>query len=187
MAEQLTVVQGPVLYDGTPGNITDPASYSGVFADYLFQNHYENDKHTYMGSQTSETPFQGSLVSFVRIGTPTLLWICEWTACQVGAKPTAPDPVPESTGWVLLDVHPTLAGKSLAADGVSPLYRISGVYVYGHKNPNADVFKDAVFPLYPWVDQPGGRQMEGGDFKRGMIDTASLRTLGNGVVQVQKG
>lgn len=189
----LSVQQGPVLYDANPGEVVSPENYQGVFIEYFFENSYENDRHTYMASQTSETPFNNSLVGFVRIGAPTTLWICEWTACQLGAKPLAPDPVPQSTGWVLLDIQPRLAGVSIATDGVSKLYRISGVYVYGQKNPNADVFQDAVFPLYPWVVDDEPRQMLNSDLKVGMTDIAGVggaggqNNQGQGKPPVQRG
>lgn len=189
MPPELVVNQGSVTYDDNQGQIVDPNSYPGVFVDYFFENHYENDKHTYMASQTSATPFNESLVGFVRIGGPTLLWVCEWTACQVGAQPIAPSPVPESTGWVLLDIQPTLAGKSIAEDGISPLYRISGIYVYGNRNPNADVFKDAVFPVYPWVSNKDGLTMDASNIKQGLIDGTGVAGKGtlNKTVQVREG
>jgi hypothetical protein len=194
-APQLFVNQDSVTYDDYLAQYTNPNNYSGVFGDYFFENHYERDPHTYMASQTTETPFNGSTVGFVRIGGPTLLWVCEWTAMQVGAKPVAPSPVPVSSDWVLLDIQPTFAGESRAADGVSPLYRLSGVYVYGHKNPNADVYKDGVFPLYPWVSQSAGRQMQSSDFKQGLIDGTTGDSAGGGAgpgqlqgtVQVKQG
>jgi hypothetical protein len=189
MPPELIVNQGSVTYDDNAGQIIDPNNYAGVFANYFFENHYEQDLHTYMASQTTSTPFNGSLVGMVRIGGPTLLWVCEWTACQLGALPTAPSPVPESSGWVLLDIQPTLAGKSIAEDGVSPLYRISGVYVYGHKNPNADVFKDAVFPVYPWVADTSDRVMTSANIKKGLIDGVNTggRERLNGSAQVREG
>jgi hypothetical protein len=184
------IQQGPVTYDGNTGQITNPDNYTGICVEYFFENFYENDPHKYMASQTSPQAFNGSTVGFVQIGNPTTLWVCEWTACQLGAKPIAPSPIPESSGWVLLDVHPTLAGKSIVTDGQTPIYRISGVYIYGHKNPNADVYRDAVFPIYPWVANSDGRQMLSSDFKKGLLDgvgTANTPGQLQGSVQVQQG
>lgn len=187
---QLSITQAQVQYDDNLGEYN--LNFPGIFADYLFINHYEQDRHIYMASQTSETPFNGSKVGFVRVGSNTLLWICEWTACQVGAQPQIPDPVPESTGWVLLDVQPSLAGKSLITDGTSPIYRVSGVYIYGHKNPDPDIYKNAVFPLYPWVGNGNDRQMSQSNIIKGMMDLPGGqgnndgRQLGN-TVAVQQG
>ena len=174
----LVVQQGPVTYDANPGQIADPGNYTGICVEYFFENSYENDRHTYMASQTSATPFNNSTVGFVKVGNPTTLWICEWTACQLGAKPMAPNPIPESSGWVLLDVQPTLAGKSIVTDAQTPIYRISGVYVYGRKNPADNVYEDAVFPVYPWIANTEGRQMLTSDLKKGLIDGGTNTTGG---------
>lgn len=166
------VQEGTVTYDGSNGDFVQPQPGQGVFVDYLFTNHYEHDRQTFMASLTSETAYNGATVAFVRLGGPTLLWVCEWTACQAGGPPAVPSPVPASTGWVLLDAHVSPAGKSALVDS-KPIYRISGVYVYGKLTPNNDVYQDVTYPVYPWIaDKTDGRKVPPASIQQGLTDTA---------------
>src|SRR5258708_321376 len=126
------VIVGSVSFDDQKALFHNDGN--GVWTDYEIFNRYEGDKHIYMLGLTSPTPFQGKSVAFVQIAAPTLLWICEWTSCRVTKIPFVPNPVVSDPNWVLLDIYYETAGLAYASDGVSPLYRLSGVYVYGHAN-----------------------------------------------------
>lgn len=138
-----------------------------IFTDYQINNRYEGNKHIYMMPLTSPTPIggspgdpdgQGSLAaSFVQLALPTLLWIVEWTASRFDAVPEIPNPtIPGNTQlsaqkWVFMHEQIDTADIQLAPDGVTPLYRISGVYVYGNTNPNNQTIREVRFGRPPWM------------------------------------
>jgi len=121
---------------------------ASVITDYQVQNHYESDEHTYMAGLTSPGGFNGASVGFFRLASTTLLWIADWTASRWNEQPPVPDWNLNDANWVLLDKHITTTMVGLNADGTVPRYRISGTYFYGCKNPNAQIYKDVVYPLH---------------------------------------
>ena len=168
----LKVRVGQVTYDDTEALVEFPQGKSaGVITDYMITNHYERDLHTYVGSNTSEQPFQGATVSVVRIGGPVLIWVCEWTACRIGSVPPVPDPTPADGNWRLLDAALSQPQFSLGPSGKDFIYRVSGTYVYCHMNPGPSIFSDAVFPRAPWVREGGGsRKVPADRVVRGLAD-----------------
>lgn len=120
--------------------------------DYEVTNHYFKDRHIYMGGVTSPSGFQGQSAAFVQLAAPTLVWVCEWTACRADGHPDIPDPDPVNTNWILLDEQfdPFMIG--VLDDGDTPIQRISGRYVYGHVNPSASTSDDVDYPCPPWLD-----------------------------------
>ena len=170
----------------TVGNITfddNQAEYEiqspGIFTDYMIINRYESDRHIYMMGISSPDGFQGNSVAFVKLTAPTLLWVCDWTASKVGGKPNIPSPNLTDQNWVLLDIMPETAMESVAPDGVNRLYRISGTYVYGNKNPNADVFRNIAYPRPPWLRDSGERTVNQSELQTG-LQTAAGSTGGGG-------
>lgn len=147
-----SVAVGKVDYNDTLDNFFKEPSQSGIIADCMILNYYERDMHVYMASLTSQEPFDGAKVGFVRIGNDTLLWVCEWTVCRMEGKepPPIPDPNPPP-GWVLLDVQFTPAMAGLGPSGIDGIYRISGLYVYGCLNPQTSLIGDLAYPQAPWV------------------------------------
>ena len=126
-----------------------------LFTDYLITTHYEKSRHIYRMGITSPSKFQGDSVAFIQLAAPTLLWICDWTASSINKQPEVPNPNPSDPNWVLLDDRYEPASLALAPDGVTPLYRISGTYVYGHKNPDDFTPNNISFPCPPWMDPSG--------------------------------
>lgn len=122
-----------------------------VFTDYIVDSTFEGDLRRYMLGITSPGGFQSQSVAFCQLAAQTLLWVCEWTACRTGAQPQIPDPDSKDPDWVLLDVIPATRNVVNASDGVTPVYRISGTYVYGRSSPKSNVIDDVNYARPPWL------------------------------------
>lgn len=122
-----------------------------IFDDYRLSSRYEKDYHRYMMGISSPGGFQGASVAFVQLASPTLLLVVEWTVTQWSKQP----PIPKNTigsDWVLLDEGLITKNVLVGANGVTPRYRISGQYVYGHKNPSAVIVENIEYSRPPWVE-----------------------------------
>lgn len=146
-----TVVVGEVqIDDNNAQTVEESALNNAIFDEFIINSRFEGDGHRYMLGITSETGFQGSSVAFVQLASPTLLWIADWTVL-VKATMRIPDPDVPIQDWVLLDDHVESVAVVPNPDGITPLYRISGTYVYGHKNPKAKTYENVTIPRLPWV------------------------------------
>lgn len=186
----VTVQIGKIESDDEEGTTKDDGDGSdSIFSDYSVNNHYEKDGHIYMLSIateealnqnvlttgavrrnifTSNTPSNKDTVAFVKLGGHTLLWIADWTASKSKKPPQIPDPLRVIDNWVLMDEHCTTAMIVVYPDGATPLYRISGVYVYGHRRPSARLYDEVVFPLSPWLDNSFIRTVDMDRLKTGI-------------------
>ena len=169
------------------GELDEAALYKdgdspGIFTDYIVRTTLEDDRHIYMMGQTSPEKFQGKTVGFVQLASHTILKIVDWTACKALSKPKIPDPTPSNDDWILLDVIPETYGLSVTADGTTPVFRISGVYVYGHTNPPDSVFDLLEWPSPPWLDSNGiDRSVSKNLFDSTIVDSQAARAnAGNG-------
>ena len=171
-APSLTITTGDVRADDT-GSLIKEEPDGSAWTDYRVFNHYEHDFHRYLLGLTSPNGFQGASCAFVQLAAPTLLWLADWTACRFGVPPEIPDPQLTVGNWVLLDVHQELPGIISSPDAATPLYRISGTYVYGHKAPDADVWKDPVFPRTPWLEDAFPRDVPAAALAQGLLDSSS--------------
>ena len=152
---------------------TDPPSAfagNGLFPDYQIQSRFIKNNHRYMMGITSPagTPTGGS-AAFVQLAAPTLIWLCEWTAFQIGSPPPIPSPVSVNPDWILLDheeYDPVML--ILGPDGVTPCYRISGIYIYGHKNPAAVTVNNVNFSIPPWMVNVFDRSMPASNLVQGL-------------------
>ncbi len=168
------------IVDAIPANETNDAVFQDVFSnnqasiftDYKIRCRYEKDGHIYMMGITSPNGFLSASAAFVQLAQPTLLWIADWTACKTNEQPEIPNTqltTVLTTGqpgsiqgiWVLLDEQYETAEVVVGPDGISPLYRISGTYIYGCVNADPVTTNDIVFPLVPWLKDtfPNGRNM----------------------------
>ena len=163
------VEEGVVLPDDELAKYTDAGG--GIWNDYLVDNRYEKDLHRYMMGMTSPNGFKNASVAFVQLAAPTLLWVADWTASRFGKRPIIPKSDPPTTDWVLLDEQVEPATITALPDGVSAVYTISGIYVYGHKNPNASIIEDVCFPLPPYLEDsfPEGRHMQSSDLQANIL------------------
>lgn len=142
------VTVGPVQIDDQDAQTVDMPD--SVFDEFIINSKFEGDMHRYMMGITSETPFQGASVAFCQLASPTVLWIADWTVLVKGDL-KIPDPDLSIQDWVLLDAHFEPAAVVPNVDGVSPLYRLTGTYVYGHKNPKSSLAQNVLIPRLPWV------------------------------------
>lgn len=158
-----TVTVGTVSPDDNDADYADLGSDFDIFTDYEINSRYESDKHRYMAGITSPGGFQSNSVAFFQLASPTLLWIVDWTAAKFNSQPEIPAPLisPGFGGinWILMDEHYEPAKIAVASDGVTPIYRISGTYVYGHQNPDPQVLKNVAFGRPPWLEDVFDRTM----------------------------
>ena len=168
--------------DGDPEALyTDSGPDQSIWTDYMINSRYEKDRHTYMIPIASPTGFANVGAAFCQLAKPTLLWIVDWTACRFNEQPDIPSPLLVTglvTGngalpdfWILLDEHYEPAMVTLGADGVTPLYRLSGTYVYGCTDPSTVTTNDITFPRPPWMLDalPAGRGMPINKLTGGLI------------------
>lgn len=177
---KLNVTVAEISLDGGPSKYEVPADTDplAVWADYMITNRYEKDPHRYMlGTGTPGGAVSPGLpsgtqdtVAFVQLARPTLLWICRWTAARWQTKPDIPDPG-VGDEWILLDDHTEPAMVVLNPNGQTPLYRISGTYFYGHRNPSDAIIDDANYPRPPWIKEDAfERTLSTADFNAGLTD-----------------
>lgn len=152
----ISLNEAPFFGDSDAAYIDDsPGQTDVIWTDYRIVNHFEYDTHRYMGAITSPSPFQGDTVAFFQLGSPTILWLSRWTAARINAAPTIQDPDKlQDSNWVLLDSHTEPIQVIIMQDGKSPLYRISGLFAFGHRRPNktGSILSLMNFGRPPWID-----------------------------------
>ena len=152
MSTNATITVGTVTQDDADAEFESDYT-PGIFTDYFLTNRYEKDHHRYMMGITSPNGFQSQKAAFVQLAESTLLCITEWTACKVGTQPEIPDPeTGTETDWVLLDEDYDLDMVNVMTDGDTLVYRITGYFVYGMRNPQDKTIKDVDYPRPPWLD-----------------------------------
>lgn len=144
-------IVGSLTYNQSPAIKEDQEP--GQYADYLIRMKYHRDLRRYALPLSSLTGFQGFTTAFCRLAAPTLTLSIEWTACKTVVPPKIPDPELRSNDWVLLDVMPETVNKVVMNDNASPLYRISGIYVYAHRRPSQALLGDTCIPRPPWLER----------------------------------
>jgi len=154
-------IPGITNADGIQSLLTT-TGIGGIDTSYEIRGRYEKDQHTYMLG-LSKAGLQGgtplATVAFVRLANPTLLWVADWTAAKLGTQPILPAPNlvflqsnGPSGGWVLLNEHYETAKITTTSDGATPVYRISGTYIYGQLLPAEATAENMIFPKPPWLD-----------------------------------
>lgn len=172
-ANNTTLVFGdPVEPDVSPGNWflspgkqkTKTGSVDG--SECLIVSRYVKDLRRYMLSPT----MRGKRIPVVQLGAPTLLWICRWRSIRFNARPTVPSSVPVVADWTLL--HEQLSPVSIitGSNGTTPIYRMTGTYIYSHGNPNEQLYKDVRFPLAAWLQNDFDRDIPDQNIERGLLD-----------------
>lgn len=155
-----------------------------VITDYRIRCHYERDYHRYMMGIASPGGFQNNTAAFVQLASETLLWVADWTGARFLQKPMVPDPTNVGAGWVLMDVWLDPAEIVLSQDGTSPLYRLTGTYIFGQQNPGQNFYSNVSIPAAPWFINDGIaslRSISAADLDNGTIlqpKSAILQGLG---------
>lgn len=161
-------------FGDTDAKFIDSGPGDDVTTRFLLKNRYEADRHIYMMGVTSPNGFQGAKAAFVQLASKTLLWISDWTLARFNKKPRIPDPAVLDPNWVLLDEHIEPDGVTVGPDGVNPLYSISGIYVYGCRNPDTNTYGNVVFPRPTWLADVFVRTINSQDMEQGLIGLMSL-------------
>lgn len=161
---------------GTGTLFEEGASDPGITTHYQIRNRYHRDLGIYMNGVTSPNGFSGNSTAFFQLYAPTLLWIVDWTACRAGEDPDIPNPTPLDTNWILLDVMPQTTMIVLAGDGETPLFRISGRYVYACKNPDANVYENVQYGRPPWIQDVVDRTVTASKLTQGLINIVNSFT-----------
>jgi hypothetical protein len=174
----LEVVIGTVDIDDLDDWYEEQAPESFVM-DFRCTNKFVKDTHTYMGGLTSPLPFQSASAAFVRLAAPTVKLVCDWTVSKWGTK-TMPDST-APPGWVLIDQIPIeTAMMRVADDGATPLWRISGIYVFGRTAPGPLITDDVWFPRPPWIQNKFDRTISPGVLADGLINLNGSTTQAGG-------
>lgn len=171
------VVIGNVSITDQQAQYINDNKFESIITDYQVRHDYELDGHVYMLPVTSPVPFRQAAAAFVQLAHPTLLWLVRWTAARWKEPPEAPDPdlaqgSSQEGRWVLLDVHMGTANLVVSPNGVTPLYRLSGTYVYGCINPDNEARKildKLLWPRRPDIEDAFNRDGSQVKFRRGII------------------
>lgn len=185
----------PAIYDDL--SLYNQEDSESVITDFEIHHHYERDLHLYMMGIASPQGFQGNRAAFVQLASPTLMWIADWTGARFLEKPMVPDPISVSSEWVLMDVWMNPAQIVIGQDGTTPLFRLTGTYIFGHQNPGPNFYSNVSFPVAPWFTSTGFvslRSINAGDLdKTGLLEPSTIAggllggvgNLGPGVAQGQ--
>lgn len=166
----VTVSVGQIQASDFNANYKTP-TVGKTTTDYRIRNRFVRKSNRYAAGITSPNGFQGASVAFFQLAAPTLIWVSEWTACRMGEIPDVPDSESRDANWVLLDEYVEPYMTSPGPDGVTFVYRISGVYTYGKKNPSkVATVMDVGFALPPWVERPPTVNLSLSNLKAGLID-----------------
>lgn len=178
-----TVTIGQVTADGIDSKIKDEGSDLSIFTDYQVRNRYVRDRKTFMMGITSPAGFgpNGDTVAFARLSNSTLLWVCEWTACRFNETPDIPNPESRDPSWVLLSDEYEPVMMIVGPDGVTPLYRIRGTYVYGRRKTSTVTVNDITFPLAPWLENVFDRSMSENKLNSNISESQSSQSPGGNV------
>jgi hypothetical protein len=151
----------PTILFGTLGPTDTNALVStedpyGVYTEFEANVTYENPQNVHQLAIAA--PVQagqvGAQCAFVQTGGPVTRVVHDWIARRVGAQPDNPDRLSDTdSNLVLLEEKIKPASVTVAADGVSLEYQVTGQYIYGVK----DVSKLTVqHPVPPWINNRAG-------------------------------
>lgn len=104
-----------------------------ITQDFYSIHRYEEDGGLYSTGITSAQGFAGNKAAIFQLAAPRTLLIIDWTiemAVDNQDYTLWPDWEPSSTNYILADRHLEPTSMDMKADGESPVYRISGTYVY---------------------------------------------------------
>lgn len=172
----LTVQTVNVIADEPTPTQFDDSTGGYPFTEYVINNRFFHSPHTHCLGITSPNGFQGQSAAFVQMAATTLIWQADWTACKLGEQPEVPDPTPPSDDWVLLDSCIEPANMAPMADGHTGIYRISGTYWYGRKNPFStpkQFYEDVFFPRRPDIQDVFPRDVPQSKVQTGLINSNS--------------
>lgn len=151
---QVTVVDSLDSGDISALFLDTEENVGALFPDCMVTGRYEGDQHRYMLGITSPNGYGGNAAAFVQLAAKTVLWVVDWTVSSTLGLAGIPNPDLSNPDWVLLADWVEPAPVSALPDGTTPIYRISGTFVYGKKKPSQWTYEDVVIPKMPWIE-PG--------------------------------
>ncbi len=167
-----------VDYSATGVNDETGAAHT---VDTMMYSCYPAEQQVYMLPVTSPDGFAGQTCAFVQLAAPTLAWVFDWTIMREGSQPAIPDPTPQDTDWVLLCATPEPMMQTVQIDGNTPVYRMSGTYVYGRRTAPANPYTAVCYPRPPWVANVFPRNVQTTLLEKGLSDTTAGGTGGGTV------
>lgn len=168
----------PVPYDDSSA-LYSQSNAQDVVTDFKITYRYEQDYHRYMMGISSPGGFNNMTAAFVQLTAPTLLWIVDWTGLRALKRAMIPDPSVVNPGWLLLDASLEPYMVILAPNGTTPMYRLSGTYIYGRINTGPDFTSNLskhVYPIAPWIIDQEGTNGQDGYIAR-VIDATDLQSF----------
>jgi hypothetical protein len=155
------------------------SSEPGVYTRYMV------DQNTTLDTNVFQMPVAspGEKPVIIQTGEAVSSRRVEWYAEKVGAPPFVPNPKSNDPNMVLKKAQVAPQEMGLAADGVSPIYRVKGCYDYIFIDPTLAFMSSA---LVPWLNQVlNSLRSAPFAFKHGIIDNAAggpvMRSVGSAV------
>lgn len=164
---------GPMKSSWVPENQPD-----AIYVDYMIDSSYEESPHTYMAGVTSPDGFDNNQAAFFQLAATTKLWVVRWTALRLNKKPEVPAKLSD-TNWVYLGgkLEPFMLG--ILPTGNGTLWRLSGTYYYGAKNPGDNIEDNTAFPIVPFLQQAFNRSLPKEMFVGKLLQTPQQTATGS--------
>lgn len=136
----------------------------GVVTVYIIESDYFWDQHVLqMPIMSTEV----TACSFANLANQTLKRVCYWSAEKANSAPAMPDPDLNGDNSTLLEKRFTPMSIDLAADGVTKIYTLKGMYVYGINDPDEETM---YYGIPPYIDDDYSTTSFG-NYQHGIIDS----------------
>ena len=152
-------------------SFNDTDFYEGAISDgiitvYITETDYFWDEHVL---QMPVMSTEVATASFANLANETLKRVCYWKAEKANVPPMMPDPDLNGDNSVLLEKKFTPMSIDLAADGVTKIFTLKGMYVYGIKDPTQE---NMYYGIPPYIDDNYSATAFG-TYQHGIIDSLS--------------
>jgi hypothetical protein len=124
----------------------DPPS-TGIYGDYNISEAYETDYHTLQMPKATTADHNAS---FAVVAQPTMKKVVNWTATKANDWPDLPKAETSDPNEILLFKYVTGRNIELAADQLTPVYIITGRYIYAYVDPDLVNMYVGVPPYVDW-------------------------------------
>lgn len=136
----------------------------GIMTVYIIETDYFWDEHVL---QMPVMSTDVTTASFANLANETLKRVCYWATEKANVPPPMPDPDLNGGNSVLLEKKFTPMSIELGADGVTRVYTLKGMYVYGIKDPTQEIM---YFGVPAYIDEDYN-ETSLGDYQHGIIDS----------------
>ncbi|VTS00618.1 hypothetical protein [Tuwongella immobilis] len=148
----------------------------GVYDHYTIKSRYRVKSNRHVLTPTAP----GERVTVLQMGAAVTYLDVTWSCKRTGSPPVVPDPDPgegEYSNWIPLDRSCDVNNIRLAADGVSFIYEVAGVYHY------VSAFADQVqvtAPVTPYIRRDGQLTFASAGATKGRSSDLVWGTTGDG-------